>query len=51
MRMTHNTKQKGFTLIETLVALVVLSVGLMGIAALYSRAWAQGAPPTSARRR
>jgi type IV pilus assembly protein PilV len=28
-------KQKGFTLIEVLVALIVLSVGLLGIAAMY----------------
>jgi type IV pilus assembly protein PilV len=28
------TRQKGFTLIETLVALVVLSIGLLGVAAL-----------------
>ena len=41
MRMTH-TKHRGFTLIETLVALVVLSVGLMGIAALYSQSLGAG---------
>jgi type IV pilus assembly protein PilV len=28
------TRQKGFTLVETLVALVVLSIGLLGVAAL-----------------
>lgn len=33
---------KGFTLIETLVALVVLSVGLMGIAALYAQSMGAG---------
>jgi len=31
------TKRKGFTLIEVLVALAVLSLGLLGIAALQSR--------------
>ena len=39
MRCLNN---RGFTLIETLVALVVLSVGLMGIAALYSQSMAAG---------
>ena len=29
------TKHKGFTLVEVLVALVVMSVGMLGIAALY----------------
>ncbi len=33
---------KGFTLIEVLVALVVLSVGLMGIAALYAQSMGAG---------
>ena len=32
---THFDKQLGFTLIETLVAMVVLAVGMLGIAALY----------------
>ena len=31
---THGTRQVGFTLIESLVALVVLSVGLLGVAKL-----------------
>ena len=29
------TKQSGFTLMESLVALIVLSIGMLGIAALY----------------
>ena len=33
---------RGFTLIETLVSLVVLSVGLMGIAALYAQSMGAG---------
>ena len=33
---------RGFTLIETLVALVVLSVGMMGIAAMYSQSMGAG---------
>jgi len=41
MRMTI-LNNRGFTLIETLVALVVLSVGLMGIAALYSQSMGAG---------
>lgn len=36
------SSHKGFTLIETLVALIVLSVGLMGIAALYSQSMGAG---------
>ena len=31
----HHSKSRGFTLVESLVALVVLSVGMLGIAALY----------------
>ncbi|MEO7385535.1 MAG: type IV pilus modification protein PilV [Gammaproteobacteria bacterium] len=31
----QRAKQKGFTLVEVLVALVVMSVGMLGIAALY----------------
>lgn len=31
----HFRKQRGFTMVESLVALVVLSVGLLGIAGLY----------------
>ena len=30
-------RQRGFTLIEAMVALIVLSVGLLGIAALYGQ--------------
>jgi type IV pilus modification protein PilV len=33
-RMRHD-RQRGFTMVETLVALVVLAIGLLGIAALY----------------
>lgn len=33
--MNHITKNKGVSLVESLVALVVLSVGMLGIAALY----------------
>ena len=31
----HRPQQRGFTLVEALVALIVLAVGLLGIAALY----------------
>ena len=31
-------RQQGFTLIEAMVSLVVLSVGMLGIAALYAQA-------------
>ena len=34
-RNARGTRQTGFTLIETLVAMVVLAVGMLGIAALY----------------
>ena len=30
-----DTRSKGFSLVEVLVALVVMSVGMLGIAALY----------------
>jgi len=33
--MDMRTKQSGFTIVEVLVALVVLAIGLLGIAALY----------------
>src|SRR5262245_61899348 len=33
--MKHATRQTGFTMVEVLVALVVLAIGLLGIAALY----------------
>ncbi len=33
--MTKSKSQRGFSLIESLVALVVLSIGMLGIAALY----------------
>ena len=33
--MTQRNAQSGFTMVEVLVALVVLAIGLLGIAALY----------------
>lgn len=33
----HSAKQRGFSLIEAMVSLVVLSVGMMGIAAMYGQ--------------
>jgi type IV pilus assembly protein PilV len=38
MRQSHSTSQLGFTLIEALVALVVLSIGLLGVAAMQLKA-------------
>ena len=35
MRARETTRDKGFSLVEVLVALVVMSVGMLGIAALY----------------
>ncbi len=35
-------KQKGFTLVESMVSLVVLSVGMIGIAALYAQGLGAG---------
>lgn len=32
---THRPRQRGFTLLESLIALVVLSVGMLGIASLH----------------
>ena len=32
---SHDTRRAGFTLVEVLVALVVMAVGLLGIAGLY----------------
>lgn len=34
-RMNNRLRQRGFTMVEVLVALVVLAIGLLGIAALY----------------
>lgn len=36
--MTNHTKTKGFTLVEVLVSMVILSVGLLGLASLQSLA-------------
>jgi type IV pilus assembly protein PilV len=33
--MNTHARQQGFTMVEVLVALVVLAIGLLGIAALY----------------
>jgi len=38
----HALRTQGFTLIEVLVALVVLSVGMLGIASLYTQALGAG---------
>lgn len=35
MILRHLNRQSGFTMVEALVALIVLSIGLLGIAALY----------------
>lgn len=35
--MPEKSKQQGFTLVESMVSLVVLSVGMIGIAALYAQ--------------
>lgn len=35
IRLPHRGTQSGFTMVEVLVALVVLAIGLLGIAALY----------------
>jgi type IV pilus assembly protein PilV len=38
--MNRHSRQTGFTLVETLVALLVLSVGMIGVAALHGQALA-----------
>jgi type IV pilus assembly protein PilV len=38
MNTSHDNRDAGFTLIETMVALLVLSVGMIGVAALYGQA-------------
>jgi type IV pilus assembly protein PilV len=38
----HNASLRGFTLVEVLVALIVLSIGMLGIASLYSQALGAG---------
>ena len=35
LSLPHTVRQRGFTMVETLVALVVLAIGLLGIAALH----------------
>lgn len=40
--MHSRVKQQGFTLVEAMVSLVVLSVGMIGIAALYSQGLSAG---------
>ncbi len=39
---TASTRQQGFTLIESMVALVVLSVGMLGISALFTQGLSSG---------
>ena len=39
---TASTRQQGFTLIESMVALVVLSVGMLGISALFTMGLSSG---------
>ena len=36
------TRQQGFTLVEVMVALIVLSVGMLGIAALFTQGLSAG---------
>ncbi len=42
MRTTHTSFQAGFSLIEAMVSLVVVSVGMIGIAALYGQGLSAG---------
>lgn len=42
LRTTHRSVQSGFSLIEAMVSLVVVSVGMIGIAALYGQGLGAG---------
>ena len=42
MKLVNTKKQKGFSLVEVLIALVIMSVGMLGIAGLYVQSMQAG---------
>lgn len=45
MTMTRASSQRGFTLIETIVSIVVIGIALAGLAAVFGLGFARGADP------
>ena len=42
MLITSNKQQRGFSLVEVLIALIIMSVGMLGIAGLYVQSMQAG---------